>query len=215
MVSGVVGALEGFAVQFGLPGVFAISLLGSAVPFLPLPYLVVVVFLSGTQNPLLLGVVAGAGGAIGKLTSYFLGRFGYFASGRETRKGLDTLHDVIEKYGAVGVFVFAVTPLPDDVYIIPMGIARLPFWKFFMADLAGKIVLSVGIAYFGRAYLGSLDSLAGGSLVPVVLGILLTILVSVMVIRADWVLAVTTVQTRGFRGLAADLPVILRLKKKA
>lgn len=214
-MNGVVETLEGLANQFGYLGVFATSILGSAIPFVPLPYLIVVVLLSGSQNPLLLGLVAGAGGALGKLTSYFLGRFGYLAAGRETKGNLDALQDVLARYGALGVFVFAVTPLPDDVYVIPMGIARLPFWRFFVADLAGKVVLSVAVAYLGRTYLSSLDSLLGDPLGVTVAALVLTVVLSLMMMRADWVRAVDIARTRGIRGLVASLPEILRLRRRA
>ncbi len=210
-MSGVVEALGTFANQFGYPGIFAVSLLGSVVPFVPLPYLVIVVLLSETQNPLLLGLAAGVGGALGKLTSYFLGRFGYLAVGRQTQENLDVLHDVMTRYGAFGVFVFSVTPLPDDVYLIPMGIVRLPFWRFFLANLAGKIVLSTLVAYLGRAYLGSLESVMGDSIVAIASAAILTVLVSVLLMRADWVLAVRIAKSEGTRGLLLGMRRILRL----
>ncbi len=210
-MSGVAETFESLASQFGYLGIFAISVLGSVIPFIPLPYLIVVVLLSQSQDPLLLGIVAGAGGALGKLTSYFLGRFGYLAVGKETKGNLDTLHSVLAKYGALGVFVFAVTPLPDDIYIVPMGMIRLPFWRFFAADLAGKVVLSVGVAYFGRAYFSSVDSLFGDSLGVIVAAAAVTVVLSVVIMRADWALAMRIAQTRGIRGLVAGAREILRL----
>ncbi len=206
--------LQAFATQFGYPGIFAISVLGSVVPFLPLPYLVVVVLLSGTHDPLLLGLAAGIGGALGKLTSYFLGRFGYLVSADTTKANLDELHNVIARYGALGVFLFAVTPLPDDVYLIPMGVARLPFWRFLMADLAGKIVLSVGVAYLGKAYLSSIQFFVGDSIMVAVVAAVLTVILTLLMMRADWVMAVRIARTRGFRGAVQALPVILKLRKQ-
>ena len=185
-MSGVVEAFENIVNQFGYSGVFVISALGSVIPFVPLPYLVVVVLLSQSQNPLLLGLAAGAGGAVGKMTSYFLGRFGYMVVGEKSRGNLDALHSVLEKYGALGVFLFAVTPLPDDLYVIPMGIIRLPLWKFFAANLAGKVVLSVGVAYLGRAYFESADLLSGDSLAVATVAAVLTVAVSLLLMRVDW-----------------------------
>ncbi len=189
-----------------------VSLLGSAIPFVPLPYLAIVVLLSATQNPLLLGLVAGAGGALGKVTSYVLGRLGYLAAGDTTKRNLNVIHDISAKYGMLGVFVFSVTPLPDDIYVIPMGIVRLPFWKFFAANLAGKILLSVFVAYVGRTYfyVASLF-LDGGSLPALVLVVAATVILSVVIARSDWILAVEIARTKGLRALAANLPKILRL----
>ncbi len=209
-----VEGLGAFATQFGYPGIFAISVLGSIVPFVPLPYLVVVVLLSGTHDPLLLGLVAGIGGALGKLTSYFLGRFGYLVAADKTKSNLDELHAVLAKYGALGVFLFAVTPLPDDVYLIPMGIVRLPFWRFLIADLAGKIVLSVGVAYLGRAYLSSIQFFMGDSITVTLVAVILTVMLTLLMMRADWAMAIQVARTRGIRGTVEALPEILRLRKK-
>lgn len=214
-MSGALELLESLASQFGYLGVFTISVLGSVVPFVPLPYLVIVVLLSGSQNPLLLGLAAGAGGAVGKLTSYLLGRFGYLAAGKETQGSLDALCKAFARYGTLGVFVFSVTPLPDDMYVIPMGIIRLPFWRFFVANLAGKVVLSVSVAYLGRTYLASLSSLLGDSLAVTASAAAATVGLSLLVMRADWAMAISIAQTRGVRGLVSSLPEILRLGRKS
>ena len=210
-----VGTLEGLATQYGYPGVFVISAVSSAIPFLPIPYLLVVVFLGNAENPLLLGVVAGTGAAVGKISSYLLGRFGYRVTGTKTRGNLDVLHNMLTKYGALGVFIFAATPLPDDLYIIPIGIIRLPFLRFFLANLAGKIVLSVAIAYLGRAYFASVGSFLGDSIIGIIATIALTLVLSVLLMRADWVSAIEIARKQGLRGVVTRLPEILQLTKKS
>ena len=203
--------LAAFALQYGYPGVFLVSALGSSVPFLPLPYLVVVVILSNTLNPLWIGVLAGAGGALGKVTSYLLGRSGYLLTGESSKKNLDVLHGFVAKYGPIGVFIFAVTPLPDDLYIVQMGIMRLPFWQFFFANLAGKVTLGVLVAYLSRTYF---SFLVGGESLPVLIGeIAATILFSVILLKADWVLALTKLREGGILGLVRSLPAVLRIRK--
>lgn len=181
-----------------------------------MPYLAIVMLMSGTRDPLLLGLVAGAGGAVGKITSYVLGRLGYLAAGEKNKRNLNAIHDLMSKYGMLGVFIFAVTPLPDDVYVIPMGIVRLPFWRFFVADLAGKVLLSVLVAYLGRAYLSALSVFLGEESLPVLaLAIVSTAAISIVIMRCDWILAVDIVRARGLRGLWPNLGQILRLRGKA
>jgi len=207
--------LKELALQYGYPGVFVVSLLGSAVPFLPLPYLAVVVILSTTQDPLWLGVSAGLGGAIGKVTSYLLGRSGYALTNEQTKRNLDALHVFMTKYGTLGVFFFAITPLPDDVYIVPMGMIRLPFWRFFVANLAGKMTLSIIVAYASRTYLSTVSVfLGGGSALSLIIAISLTIILSLILLRADWILAARIAKAEGVRGLIRSLPSILRKKKE-
>lgn len=173
------------------------------------------VLLSGTQDPLMLGLVAGAGGALGEVTSYFLGRFGYLMVRDETRGNLNALHDVLLKYGMLGVFVFSLTPLPDDVYVIPMGIIRLPFWRFFIANLSGKVLLSVSVAYVGRTYFSVLELFLGGeSILVTAFAVGATALLSIVIMRADWISAVEIAHANGLRAPLARLPEILRLRKK-
>lgn len=211
-MSSILDGIISEAVQYGYPGAFLISMLGSSIPFLPVPYLFVVVLLGSTLNPFWVGVFAGLGAAVGKVTSYLLGRTGYRLTGESTKKNLDVLSGFTRKYGAFGVFLFAVSPLPDDVYIVPMGMMRLPFWQFFFANLAGKVVLSVFVAYSSRAFFSFL--LGEESLPVIVAAIIVTAVVSVILLKADWVLAARTAKSEGVRGLIHRLPSILRLRKK-
>jgi membrane protein DedA with SNARE-associated domain len=204
--------LIAIALHLGYPGVFLVSILGSAIPFLPLPYLAIVVILGNALNPFWVGLLAGVGAAIGKIVSYLIGRSGYKLTGESTKKNLDALHTFIARYGAFGVFLFAVSPLPDDVYIIPMGMMRLPFWKFLAANLAGKIILSILVAYFSRTYLSFL--LAGQSFFTLTAAIVSTVAVSLILLKADWILAISIIQSEGPRGLVRGLPAILRIRKR-
>ena len=56
----------------------------------------------------------------------------------------------MERYGAIAIFIVAATPLPDDVFYIPMGLARFTIAKFFLACLAGKFLLTLVVALSGR-----------------------------------------------------------------
>ena len=182
-----VTVLAEFALQYGFLGVFTTALLGSAVPFLPVPYLIVVVLLSNGLNPLGIGIAAGLGAAVGKTTSYFLGRSGYLLSKRQTRKNMDTLRSVVGKYGDLGVFIFAVTPLPDDICFVPIGVVKFPFWRFLIANTAGKLVLSIGIAYFGRAYFDTTTIFLHESTTVAAIAIMVvTMVVTILLLRVDW-----------------------------
>ncbi|BAJ50230.1 conserved hypothetical protein [Candidatus Caldarchaeum subterraneum] len=197
--------LETIAVTYGPLGVFAVSLLGSILPFVPVPYLIVVVLLSDTVNPLILGLAAGIGGSIGKITSYIIGRLGYRLLSDEKKKSMDTLREFIGKYGDIGVFIFALTPLPDDVYIIPAGMVKLSFWRFLLANTAGKILLAIIVALLSKTYfeysklfLGETSwlSTAGAVVAMVVLTIIL--------LRTDWEKLLKTWEERGWRGVLRE-----------
>lgn len=82
-----------------------------------------------------------------------------------------------------------------------MGVIRLPFWRFFVANLAGKIVLSTLVAYLGRSYLASLDTLRGDSLIALAFAAAIIIAMTILLMRADWALALRVARAEGFQGL--------------
>ncbi|TLY15285.1 MAG: VTT domain-containing protein [Thaumarchaeota archaeon] len=142
----VTSILTDLAVRYGYLGVFATTLLGSAVPFLPFPNLLAVVLLSNFLDPPQLGLLAGLGGSLGKVTSYLLGKSGYGLSKTETRSKLDVVRGLLGRYGTLWIFILAVTPLRDEVYAIPMGMLNFPFWRFLLANTLGKIILYTAVA---------------------------------------------------------------------
>ena len=206
--------IESIALQYGLLGVFIASLMGSLVPFLPIPYLFVVVLLSESMDPWLLGLVAGVGGSIGKITSYFLGRSGYRLLSTDSKRRMDTLRSIIGRYGDLGVFIFAVTPLPDDVYLIPVGMMRFNFWRFLLANTLGKIVLSIAVAYLGRTYFSLARLFLGeASGLSMLAAIVAMTVLTILLLRVDWELAVRILREEGWRGVLRNLSPILSLGK--
>lgn len=205
--------LEIYAVKTGYVGVFALSFFGSVIPFLPLPYLFLVVILSDTLDPLLLGLLAGLGGALGKISSYALGRFGYKLMGETRRRKMDALRRLIDRFGALGVFIFALTPLPDDILYIPIGITGYSFTKFMIASMAGKVVLSVGVAYLGRAYLFLFRAFEIGNGLSTAISIGVLAVITVLLLRIDWELFTTHWERDGLRGVLTNLQEILVLKR--
>jgi membrane protein YqaA with SNARE-associated domain len=200
------------ALQYGYVGVFFAALLGSSLPFVPIPFLIGVVVLSNTLDPLLLGVAAGLGSTIGKVTSYMLGRGGYTVSSERTKKNMDALRTVASKYGDLGVFIFAVTPLPDDLLYVPIGATKFPFWRFLLANAAGKLILSIGVAYFGKAYIQLAESYLGtNELVTILLVFALTVSVTIVLGRADWGMAYSKYEQGGIMAVLRSLNEILAI----
>ena len=187
---------------YGYIGAFLISVLGSLIPFLPVPYLIPIVLMSKTLDPLLLGILAGIGGAIGKLTSYGLGRFGRRLLKEERRKKMTALGRAIGKYGALAVFLFALTPLPDDIIYIPIGLAGFDLIKFMFANALGKIILSWIVAYGGRLYfdLVGLFLGQGEGLVATFIALIAMIIITILLLRVDWEEVMRSAERSGFIG---------------
>ena len=211
----VTSVLTDLALRYGYLGVFATTLLGSLVPFFPFPNLFVVVLLSNVLDAPQLGLLAGLGGSLGKVTSYLLGRSGYGLSKTETRSNLDVVRGFLGRYGTLGIFILAVTPLRDEVYAIPMGMLNFPFRRFLLANTLGKIILYTAVAYLGRFFLATLGTFLGeGEVIATALAFLVTIATSVLLRRANWKLALEVYMKSGLRGVISSLPYLFEDDKK-
>lgn len=138
---------------FGYFGVFFAAFLGSVPLFLYTPALLVVFFAGAMLDPLLVGLVAGIGAAIGELVGYGIGVGGKKIYKHEKKidpKWLKKGTKWFNRYGGfVLTFVFAATPLPDDLIGIIAGFVKYDIKKYFIACLLGKLILCLSIAYAG------------------------------------------------------------------
>src|SRR3989338_2753667 len=147
--------LIGLVISFGYLGIFLASLIGSASIFLPLPSFLIVTAAGTTLNPVLVGVAAGLGAAIGELVGYLIWIGLLYGKKRISKKKKENKYSKIvkkwfaKKRGAAIIFIFAITPLPDDIIGIVCGAIKYDVKKFFAATLAGKIILHIVLAYAG------------------------------------------------------------------
>ncbi|MFH0929542.1 MAG: VTT domain-containing protein [Candidatus Aenigmatarchaeota archaeon] len=140
---------------YGYGGAFLISMIGSSSIIFPLPSIAVIFASSSFLNPVLVGLFAGLGSAIGEMTSYALGFGGEKIIERRWKKDMKNLEKHFEKYGGFFmIMIFAFTPLPFDIIGIFSGTVRYPFKKFFLATLIGKIALHLLVAYAGFYSMG-------------------------------------------------------------
>jgi len=177
------------AVQFGFFGVFLVSLIGTMAIVVPIPYTLVILLL-GIEgwDPLLLTIAGGSGSAIGELAGYMLGYYGRRIISEERQRKMGYLLKLFGKYTPIAVFVFALTPLPDDLLFIPLGILRYSLIKAFIPALAGKVLMVYILASFGKVYGDVLTFLFGdeNSWIGAVITAVLLILVIYLLYRVDW-----------------------------
>ncbi|MCJ7762823.1 VTT domain-containing protein [Candidatus Bathyarchaeota archaeon] len=190
----IVDWMKNFAVQYGYFGIFLISLLGATSVFIPIPYTVVIFTLGGLQTfePLWIAVAAGTGAAIGEFSGYLIGFGGRRVIGEKYKKKMDFLMKLFKKFGPIMIFVFALTPLPDDLLFIPLGIMRYSLLKAFIPALLGKFVSNLIIAYSGRLSLTIIRDLFGvegegtSALIGIILALVLMVIVFVIMFKVDW-----------------------------
>jgi len=179
--------MEQFALQFGYFGVFIISFIGSVSVVFPIPYTLVIFFLGSSLNPFLVAISGGLGSALGEFSGYALGYYGRTVVSEERRRKMDYMVKLFDRYGPAAIFLFALTPLPDDLLFIPLGVMRYAFWKAFIPALLGKTLMTFILAYSGQQSIGLIESLFAGSgeLVTVVTLVLLIVIIVAM-IKIDW-----------------------------
>jgi len=156
--------------------------------FVPIPYTVVIFILGASSNfdPLWIAIAAGAGAAVGEFSGYLIGFGGRRVIGYKYRKKMDFLTKLFKKYGAIAIFVFALTPLPDDLLFIPLGVMRYSLLRAFVPAVLGKFFSNLIIAYSGRLSLDIVKTLFGvegegtSLLVGTIIGIVLLVIVFII-----------------------------------
>jgi membrane protein YqaA with SNARE-associated domain len=179
--------MEQFAYHFGYLGVFIISFIGSVSVVFPVPYTIVIYLLGAVLNPFFVAVSGGLGSALGEFSGYALGYYGRTVVSKERQKKMDYMVKVFDRYGPVAIFLFALTPLPDDLLFIPLGVMRYAFWKAFVPALFGKMLMTFILAYSGQQSITIIETLFGGSgLLGTVITFALLIVIIVAMIKIDW-----------------------------
>jgi len=177
------------ALQFGYFGVFLVSLIGTVAIIIPIPYTLVILGLGiAGWDPLLLTIAGGLGSATGELAGYLVGYYGRRIISKERLRKMDYLLKLLGKYSPVALFFFALTPLPDDLLFIPLGILRYNPIKAFIPTLLGKFLMCYILATFGSVYGDILVLLFGdeGSWIGAAITAALLVLAIYVLYRVDW-----------------------------
>lgn len=127
--------------HWGYLGAFLISLIASATIILPAPGIVVIMAMGAALNPIVLGIVAGLGSAIGELTGYAAGRGGRALIPMQQQKQFAQIQVLTEQYGPVLLAVLAAIPFPlFDFAGIVAGMMRMRVFNFLLAVAIGKSI---------------------------------------------------------------------------
>ena len=179
--------MEDFALQFNYLGIFVISFIGSVSVIFPIPY-TIVIYLSGAfLDPFFVAISGGLGAALGEFSGYVIGYTGRAVISEERRKKMKYMVKLFDRYGPAAIFFFALTPLPDDLLFIPLGVMRYPFVKAFIPALLGKMLMTFILAYSGQQSFELIEVLFGGSgLLGTVITVALLIIIIVAMIKIDW-----------------------------
>lgn len=182
-----------YLLQFSYFGVFLISLIGAMSIIIPIPYTFVILTLGMKGlDPLLLTVAGGLGSGIGEFSGYVLGYYGRAMVSEERQRKMDYIIRILEnRYGPLVIFLFALTPLPDDLLFIPLGVLRYKFVKAFIPCFLGKLLMCAILAYGGQLYYDVLVTVFGGGtfeieLLTSVITAIIMVFIFVAMFKIDW-----------------------------
>lgn len=184
--------MKNFALQYGYFGIFLISLIGALSIIFPVPYTIIIFTLGGTFEPLWIAVAAGMGSAVGEFSGYLVGFGGRRIIGERYKKKMEFLVRIFGRFGPIAIFIFALTPLPDDLLFIPLGVMRYGIIRAFIPALIGKFCMSFIVAYSGRFSIHVIRDVFGvetdwiSALIGMVVAVVLLIIVFVIMFRVDW-----------------------------
>lgn len=146
--------------QWGYVGAFVISLIASATIILPAPGIVVIIAMSAALDPILLGIVAGVGSAIGELTGYAAGRGGRALIPAERTRQFEQLTLLTQRYGVLALGALAALPFPlFDFAGIVAGALRMRVVRFLLAVAVGKSIKYIILILLGASPLEWLQRL--------------------------------------------------------
>ena len=193
--------MQGLSVLIGYPGAFIVSLIGNVTVLFPFPYIAVLFLLGGAKvgpvgpfffDPWLLGIIGGLGATIGEMTGYLLGRAGSKFVRADQSSGFLRFVQKYPRTTPIVLWLVAVTPLPDDVLVIPLGIAKYPWKNVLIPQFIGKTMFLIAIAWAGNLGMSWLESiLIGDPTNPItksieVVALLLLVIGVYIVLRMNW-----------------------------
>jgi len=142
-------------------------------------------------------LVGGLGSALGEFTGYAIG----FSTKKIMKERDSSVLNNVDGFGnlllqnkkraPVYIFLFALTPLPDDILFLPLGIMKYPFWKCIIPAWIGKnftilfycvwpIFVAIGLTSQG------ISTNDVSSIITEALLLLVTITVMFFIMSFDW-----------------------------
>lgn len=181
-----------YSLEQGYWGAFLVTFLSNVSIVIVIPY-GSVLFLLGSLglNPWTLGLVTGLAAALGEVVAYLIGRGAGRLVGSRQQEKFERLKGFIVRHPRATpflIFLFGLTPIPDDIIMIPLGLVGYPLWRAMIPDALGKIVLTTLVVCAGHTSSAFFQRLMGeeGGLWTGVITAVLTILIIYLTLKVKW-----------------------------
>ncbi len=181
-----------FLLRQGYLGAFIIAFLSNSSVFIVIPYLPAIFFLGSVGlSPLLLGIIAGLGSALGEVVSYAIGWLGGRLLAKKHVKRFAAINNLLRrkrKLAPILIFLFAFLPIPDDILVVPLAVVRYPLLKALPPLILGKVAHTTLAAYLGSAsfHLFEQPYESAGTATFLAITLVLTILIIYFTLKVEW-----------------------------
>lgn len=154
-------------VELGLFGVFFASLLSNLTVVGRDMFVPLFLPLSTVYHPLVLGLAAAWGGALGMVTTYYWGKG--IAEAMQNTEEADPVSQWLKRHGIIAILIVAATPLPDTPVVLLAGSSRFSLLKLLLIEGSGKTLWYTFSAFLGGTIFSGLTDLIGGYLTSVII----------------------------------------------
>jgi membrane protein DedA with SNARE-associated domain len=185
-----------FGLELGYLGIVLFSFISSVIVFIPIPYFPVLMSAALNKNfdPTLIVLFSTIGAVAGKMIIFFGSYYGRkIMLSYNTKRRMLPLQKLLSRYGWMGVFTAAATPIPDDIVYIPLGLAKYSPLKFASALFVGKFILGGVIVvisiYFGRPFIEYLIAETSNPISLIIIAAITIAIIFVTIyyfIKMDW-----------------------------
>ncbi len=145
-----------------------------------------------------IAIAGGLGSALGEFSGYYVG-YGAKKLGEKKEAGfiknVDGFGKLIlqnKKRTPLIIFFFALTPLPDDILFLPLGMMKYPFWKCIIPGWLGKNFTTIFYCLWplliklGINFLGGGETNDFGDVITESILLLFTITIMFFIMGFDW-----------------------------
>ena len=169
---------------------FMLSFIGAISVIIPIPYTAVIFLIVSRLpniNPIEVAFFGGLGSALGEILGWIFGRLITNSVSENSRKKAMSLMKLVSSKGKfavpIAIFLFALTPLPDDILFIGLGLINYSLIEAIIPCIIGKVFMLYIIAFFGIS-VGTVSR--GNDLITTLLATLFLIIIVLFVFKIDW-----------------------------
>lgn len=136
---------------FGYAGILLMSFIIAIFFFLPIPYFPIPLIASFNMklDPHFISLAGTIGAVLGRLIIFYLAYSGHNIITKKTKGRIFSLEKLVSKYGWIGAFIAAITPISGSLIYITLGLAKYKPWKFATAVFAGEFLYNEIIVFLG------------------------------------------------------------------